>query len=86
MLNVGPQQWAEWKRNNVTLAVMDSVRSRIEESKDQLLGATNDRDYDQFVKGMIRAFYEVLDVQLELTTEENEDEVSARDTGSPRYS
>ena len=87
MQNVGPEQWQEWKRNNVTVAVMDQIKGRIEDAKDQLLGANNDRDFDQYVKGMVRAFSEVLDVQLELTIEEeDEDEVSTGDTGPQSYS
>lgn len=70
-MSVGPEQWQEWKRNSVTLAVMESIQSRIEESKEQLLGASNDRDFDQYVKGMVKAFSEILDVRLELSTEED---------------
>lgn len=82
MPNVSPEAWQEWQRNSVTLEVMEQVRSRIEEAKDQLVGPSNDRDFDQFVKGMIRGFTEVLEVQLDLTTEEEyEDEVQAGDTG-----
>ena len=82
MPNVSPEQWQEWKKNSVNLEVMEQVRSRIEEAKDQLVGPSNDRDFDQFVKGMIRGFTEVLEVQLDLTTEEEyEDEVQAGDAG-----
>ena len=82
MPNVSPEQWQEWQKNSVTLEVMEQVRSRIEEAKDQLVGPSNDRDFDQFVKGMIRGFTEVLEVQLDLTTEEEyEDEVQAGDAG-----
>ena len=45
MQNVGPEQWQEWKRNNVTVAVMDQIKGRIEDAKDQLLGANNDREF-----------------------------------------
>ena len=79
---IGPEQWQEWKRSDVTQAVMDQIRERIEEAKDQLLGSNNDRDFDQYVKGMVRGFSEVLEVQLDLPTEEDEeDEVSPRDIG-----
>ncbi len=76
MPNVGPEQWQEWKNSNVTLAVMMQIQERIEEAKDQLVGPSNDRDFDQFVKGMIRAFQEVLDVKLDFDIqEETTDEV-----------
>ena len=83
---VNPEQWQEWQRNDVTLAVMDEIRTRIEEAQEKLVGPSNDRDYDQVLKGMIWAFNEVLDVQLETTEEEQEDEISPRDLGGPGYS
>ena len=81
MQKLSPEAWQEWQRNSVTEAVMDQIRVRIEDSKDQLLGPSNDRDFDQFVKGMVRGFQEVLDVQLETFEEDSEDEVQAGDTG-----
>ena len=51
------------------------------------MGPTMTVNFDQYVKGMVRAFSEVLDVQLELTIEEeDEDEVSTGDTGPQSYS
>ena len=78
MPNVEPEQWQEWTKNNVTIQVMDQIRRRIEDAKEQLLGPSNDRDFDQFVKGMIRGFNEVLEVQLE---KDSDDEVQAGDFG-----
>ena len=85
MQRLGPEQWQEWVRNDVTLMVMDQIRNRIEETQEKLTGPSNDRDYDQVLKGMIWAFNEVLDVKLE-TEEENEDEISPRDLGGQSYS
>ena len=78
MPNIEPEQWQEWVKNSVTIQVMDQIRRRIEDSKEQLLGPSNDRDFDQFVKGMIRGFNEVLEVQLE---RDSDDEVSTGDFG-----
>ena len=78
MPNVEPEQWQEWTKNNVTIQVMDQIRRRIEDAKEQLLGPSNDRDFDQFIKGMIRGFNEVLEVQLE---KDSDDEVQAGDFG-----
>ena len=78
MPNIEPEQWQEWVKNSVTIQVMDQIRRRIEDSKEQLLGPSNDRDFDQFVKGMIRGFNEVLEVQLE---KDSDDEVQAGDFG-----
>ena len=85
MQNLSPEVWAEWRRNDVTLAFMDQIRVRIEESQEKLSGPSNTRDYDQVLKGMIWAFNEVLDVKLE-TEEENENEISPRDLGGQSYS
>ena len=81
MPSVNPEQWQEWKRSEVTEAVMNQIRVRIEEAKEQLVGPSNERDFDQFVKGMIRGFQEVLDVQLDVLIEEEEDEIQTGDTG-----
>jgi len=78
MPNVEPEQWQEWVKNSVTIQVMDQIRRRIEDAKEQLLGPSNDRDFDQFIKGMIRGFNEVLEVQLE---KDSDDEVQAGDFG-----
>lgn len=80
MQKLNPEAWQEWQRNSVTAAVMDQIRARIEDAKEQLIGPSNDRDFDQFVKGMIRGFQEVLDVQLDVLIEDSEDEVQ---TGDP---
>ena len=78
MPNIEPEQWQEWVKNSVTIQVMDQIRRRIEDAKEQLLGPSNDRDFDQFIKGMIRGFNEVLEVQLE---KDSDDEVQAGDFG-----
>ena len=83
MRKPSPEQWVEWLRSDITVLVMDQVRDRIEEARDQLCGPSNDRDFDQFVKGMIRGFQEVLEVQLDTSEEESEDEIQARDAGTP---
>lgn len=81
MQRLSPEAWAEWRKNSVTEAVMEQIQVRINDAKDQLIGPSNDRDFDQFVKGMIRGFQEVLDVQLETFEEDSEDEIQAGDTG-----
>lgn len=85
-MNVNPEQWQEWRTSKVTLEVMSQIRSRVEEAKDQLIGPSNDRDFDQYVKGMIKGFTEVLEIQLDLITEEEIDEIQKRDTDGQSYS
>lgn len=43
---------------------MAAVSDRIEACKDELVGS-NDADFDRFLKGMIRAFTEVLNVRVD---------------------
>lgn len=81
MQRLSPEAWQEWQRSSITEAVMGEIKVRIEDAKNQLIGPSNDRDFDQFVKGMIRGFQEVLDVQLETFEEDSEDEIQAGDTG-----
>lgn len=43
---------------------MQAVSQRIDEAKDSLVVSTNERDYDLFIKGMIQAFTEVLNMKF----------------------
>ena len=81
------EQWQEWQNLPATKAVREAVLDRIEESKDQIVfGAQNDRDFDQFTKGMIRAFVELLQIEPDLIIEDDKDEIPTRDTGTSDYS
>ena len=51
---------------------MEAVKQRIEEAKDNLLPATNTFEYDMFVKGMIQAYREVLDVKFSVELPDDE--------------
>lgn len=66
MSNVSQERFLEWKDNPVTQAVMEVVKYRIEDTKEKLTGL-NDRDYDIYLKGMIRGFQEMLEVTIEET-------------------
>jgi hypothetical protein len=43
---------------------MAAVSERIEDCKDQIVGS-NDPDFDRFLKGMVRAFTEILNVRVD---------------------
>lgn len=79
--------WQEWVQNPVTREVVLSLKDRIEEAKDQIVfNYSNAREFDVYVKGMIRAFSEVVEVLTSAgdrtqATEVN-DEVSTGDTGT----
>jgi hypothetical protein len=78
MQNVNREKFQEWERSPVTLAVKAAILERIEAAKEELVSnAFGSTDFDQFTRGMIKAFREVLDVQLDdvKIQEENEDEV-----------
>ena len=68
------QRFNEWKENQVTKEFLGAVKERIKGATDNLLSWTNDHEYDLFMKGMIQAYNEILDVKLEMILEEiNED-------------
>ncbi len=70
MQNVTPQDFQEWKSHPVTLKVMEAIRNRIDEAKDNLISATNSREFDLWMKGFIHGMYELLDVKLAVSLEE----------------
>lgn len=57
------------------------VAERVNEAKDHIV-ISDDPDYDRLIKGMIRAFYEILEWKPELIDDEEFDEVPTRDTGT----
>ena len=78
MQPVNREQFLEWESHPVTAAVKQVVKERIEQATSLVVnGPSNSQEFDQFMKGMIRAFNEVLDVQLEEISEEPLDEVQS---------
>ena len=70
------QRFNEWKENQVTKEFLGAVKERIKGAIDNLLPSTNSHEYDMFMKGMIQAYNEILDVKLDMILEEiNEDEI-----------
>jgi uncharacterized membrane protein YheB (UPF0754 family) len=61
----------------VTEAVKAEVRNRLAQATEEVVSnLSENKDYDVFLKGMIRAFREVLEVKLaDVTVEEDENEV-----------
>ena len=43
---------------------MQAVQARIEEAKNSLIVSTNEHEYDVFIKGMIQAFNEVVNMEF----------------------
>ena len=71
MSNVTQEMFREWERNSVTKEFKEAIAARIEEAKMQLVNS-DDPEFDRLVKGMIRAYWEVLDFKL---GEDSDDEV-----------
>ena len=70
------QRFNEWKENQVTKEFLDAVKERIKGAIDNLLPSTNSHENHMFIKGMIQAYNEILDVKLDMILEEiNDDEI-----------
>ena len=68
MPRIKHEQWLEWKNHPVTSELREAVRERVNEVTEHVMNsASNTRDFDQFCKGMVRAFTEVLDYKPDQT-------------------
>ena len=70
MPKLSKDQWLEWRNSPVTDAVYLAVQNRMDEAK-EIIVHSSDPDLDRVMKGMIRAFYEVLDLKPDFTVEED---------------
>lgn len=62
----------EWHLNPITGLQKEVVRERIEDLKADLLNP-NEREYDVFLRGMARAFQEILDWEPDIPEEETKE-------------
>ena len=74
-MTINREQYIEWRDHPVTVAIKEAINLRIQESKDELSSPLSDPDRDRFLKGMIWAFKEVLEVEPDYPIEEMLDEV-----------
>lgn len=51
------------------------MQERVEEAKEHLVANRDSAEYDAFLRGMIRAFREVMTVRVEDVLEEDEDAI-----------
>lgn len=65
-LRVRKEQYLEWRDHPVTIALMAAIKMRVDEGKDHLI-ASNDPDFDRIIKGMLRAYKEILDHRTEFS-------------------
>lgn len=76
MPNVTPAEFREWESHPVTLAVKEAIKERVNQAKDHLAyGVGNDHEFDLFLKGMVRAFTDVLDASPALAVGDEESPV-----------
>lgn len=60
------EEWVDWKNDPVTEAFMETVNERIEDAKEILANSAGiDNANDNFMRGFIKAFNEMLDFRVE---------------------
>ena len=64
MPNTTQDEFRDWRKSPVTQEVMQAIQARIEEAKNSLIVSTNEHEYDVFIKGMIQAFNEVVNMEF----------------------
>lgn len=71
-MSLSKSEWTDWKQHNVTRAYFHAARERIEESKEILANsAGQDSDQDNFLRGFIAAYNEMLDFRVEDVRDED---------------
>ena len=77
-MELNKELWHEHLSHPVTKAIKDIIAERIAESKDAIV-ASSDAEFDRFVKGMIWAFNEVLEIKPDLIDEKLDNEEDQND-------
>lgn len=76
------EQLESWKAHLVTQEQSKVIQDRVVEIAEEIL-TSREAEYDLFLKGMVRAFREVLDWDPEVIDEESQDgEVQSGDASS----
>ena len=74
MASLSKEDFLDWKANQITQAYMVSVYRRIEDLKGTLAGSAGlDPNQDRMIVGMIRAFGEVLNVEVDEVIQEKDE-------------
>lgn len=74
MASLSKADFDDWQAHPITKSYMVSVYKRIEDLKGSLAGGAGlDPSNDRFVCGMIRAFSEVLNVEVDEVIQEKEE-------------
>ncbi len=73
MSEIRKAEFEEWQEHFITKAYFSAVLERIEEAKEVLAGSAGvDSTNDNFIRGMIHAFREVVQFRVGDPEEENE--------------
>lgn len=65
-MSLSRSEWTDWKTNNVTRAYFHAAQERIEDAKEILANsAGQDSDADNYLRGFIQAYREMLDFRVE---------------------
>ena len=70
-MSISKELVQDWKNHPVTEAVNQAIRNRIEEGRDAL-EVTNEAETAAVVRGMIRAFRDILDIKFDEEFDEYE--------------
>lgn len=78
-MDINKNDWLDWKNNPITLLLYKEMRQRISEAQ-EILGRTAGLEplKDRFLVGMVQAFNETLEFEIEW---EDADEESESDSG-----
>lgn len=65
-MGISKSDWTDWKQNDITRAFYSACKERIEDSKDILgTSAGLDPDTDNYMRGFISAYREMLEFSVE---------------------
>jgi len=65
-------EWTDWKQHNITRAYFHAADQRIEEVKEILSNtAGQDQEQDNFMRGFVAAYREMLDFRVEDVQDED---------------
>lgn len=65
-MSITKSEWMDWKNDQITRAFFEAARDRVEDAKDVLsVSAGVDPDSDNYYRGFIAAYREMMDFKVE---------------------
>lgn len=69
---ISKEEWTDWKQHQVTKAVFEACRMRVTDATDILVDQAGlDQGQDNFYRGFIRAYNEMLSIKLDEVQEDD---------------